>query len=474
MSVRNLAALGLLTMIAAVGPAAADPPTTLQATTSAPTPPKPHSAAGAQTGVTATPGPTASARAFAVRIVFPTGRVVASEPAVDSGSITAPSYSYPGDGSVILTGSTRAASSTRVARAASAASTASASNISIFDGEITADSAFAHATAATASGRAGGAFTGTGAVHLQALGRGHAFGRAVLGDWGVLTISPHTVDRAGDPDVKSFEGVSIGFDVHLRAAHGGLPAGSDIQVGYVEVRAQTAPPVIPNLGPKPGDRPQLLPPVTGPLIGVPQLVEPQLSASPYDFPVYGRSSFEDDYGNARQNQTWQHGVDIFGALGQPLVAVADGTLFSVGWNHASGIRLWLRDRQGNEFLYAHLSAFSTLAANGAHVHAGQVIGFMGDTGNSGGHATHLHFEVHPVSMLFLGFDGAVDPTAYFAGWHRIANLAFQVATGWAPKVPGTIKAPEPGAVLIGSTDISSADGLDPAALRRVLRPTPNG
>jgi murein DD-endopeptidase MepM/ murein hydrolase activator NlpD len=407
-----------------------------------------------------------------VRIVFPTGRVVSSEPAIDTGSETAPSYSYPGDGSVILTGATRAASTARAAKTATAASTASASNISIFDGEITADSASAHATAATGPGTAGGGFTGTRVVHLQALGRSHAYGRAVLGDWGFLTISSHTVDRTADPGVKSFDGVSIGFDVHLSAAHGGLPAGSDIQVGYVEAQAQTAPPVIPNLGPKPGDRPQLLPPTTGPLIGVPQIVEPPLTAAPYDFPVYGRSSYTDDYGNARQNQTWQHGVDVFGSLGQPLVAVADGTLFSVGWNHASGIRLWLRDRQGNEFLYAHLSAFSTLTANGVHVRAGQVIGFMGDTGNSGGLATHLHFEVRPVSMLFLGFDGAVDPTTYFAGWHRIANLAFQVATGWAPKVPGTIKAPEPGAVLLGSSDISVADGLDPAALRRVLRPAP--
>ena len=178
----------------------------------------------------------------------------------------------------------------------------------------------------------------------------------------------------------------------------------------------------------------------------------------------------DRYGTARQDSSWQHGIDVFGGLGQPLVAVSTGMLYAVGWNDAAGNRLWLRDRQGNTFLYSHLSAFSTLASNGAHVRAGQVIGFMGDTGNSGGMPTHLHFEVHPVSMLFLGQDGAADPGPYLAKWRHMATLPFAVATGWAPKVPGTIKAPEPGAVPLTSTDISTASGLDPAAVRRALRP----
>jgi hypothetical protein len=60
---------------------------------------------------------------------------------------------------------------------------------------------------------------------------------------------------------------------------------------------------------------------------------------------------------------------------------------------------------------------------------------------------------------------------YLRGWRRLENLSVSIPTGWAPKVPGTIQAPPPGAVLIGSTDISSADGLDPSTLRR-LAPVP--
>ena len=90
----------------------------------------------------------------------------------------------------------------------------------------------------------------------------------------------------------------------------------------------------------------------------------------------------------------------------------DGTLFRVGWNRLGGWRLWLDDGQGNYFYYAHLSAYSDLAHDGAQVHAGDVIGYMGDTGDAKGTPFHLHFEMHP--------DGgwAVPPIAYVSAWER--------------------------------------------------------
>ena len=78
---------------------------------------------------------------------------------------------------------------------ATASSTSSASNISLFDGEITADSVAAHASASGGTRQAGGAFGGTSVSNLQALGRPHAFGRAGLGDWGYLVIARHTATR---------------------------------------------------------------------------------------------------------------------------------------------------------------------------------------------------------------------------------------------------------------------------------------
>jgi murein DD-endopeptidase MepM/ murein hydrolase activator NlpD len=152
---------------------------------------------------------------------------------------------------------------------------------------------------------------------------------------------------------------------------------------------------------------------------------------------------------------YYHGDDIFGELGQPLLAVAGGTVFSVGWNRSGGNRLWLRDHQGNLFYYAHLAAFSTSVRNGARVKAGQVVGFMGNTGDARGAGTHLQFEVHPVSLIYLGYDGGVDPSTYLQSWRRLRNLPFPLATGWAPSPPGVVREPEPGALLIGSTDIAT-------------------
>jgi hypothetical protein len=210
---------------------------------------------------------------------------------------------------------------------------------------------------------------------------------------------------------------------------------------------------------------------------VPPNVHPPLTAGRYVFPVYGPSSYVDTYGAPRADVAYHHGDDIFGQLGQPLLAVADGTVFSVGWNDIGGNRLWLRDGAGNEFYYAHLSAFSTLAVNGAHVKAGQVVGFMGNTGDAEGTPYHLHFEIHPVSLLYVGYDGAVNPTPYLDAWRRLTDLPFPIAAAWVSGVTGGIPAPRPGAVLLAMSDISSAEGLDPASLRRALAPpktTPNG
>ena len=53
-------------------------------------------------------------------------------------------------------------------------------------------------------------------------------------------------------------------------------------------------------------------------------------------------------------------------------------MFSVGWNDIGGWRVWLRDRTGNEFYYAHLSAYSPLAVNGRQVKAGDVARVHGE------------------------------------------------------------------------------------------------
>jgi len=362
--------------------------------------------------------------------------------------------------------------------------------LSLWGGEITADAVTARASAGTGYSGAGGNANGSAVTNLEIGGQPVSDAQVALGDWGQLTIGSQGVDRSAPDGAKGYRGFVTELDIHLTADHGGLPSGSGIQIGYAEAAAQTAiatapveaPPATPappatttteqtTPGEAPvGDLPSLRLRRNATAKSGPLKLHPKLTARRYVFPVFGPVSFIDTFGAARSDVTYHHGDDIFGQLGQPLVACADATVFSVGWNKVGGNRLWLLDEQGNQFYYAHLSAFSTAAVDGARVKAGQVIGFLGNTGDAEGTPYHLHFEAHPVSLLYLGYDGAVDPTPYLDAWKHQKDLPFPVAAGWAPAVPGVRAAPEPGAILLGMNDISTADGLDPGSLERALHP----
>jgi murein DD-endopeptidase MepM/ murein hydrolase activator NlpD len=181
-------------------------------------------------------------------------------------------------------------------------------------------------------------------------------------------------------------------------------------------------------------------------------VEVRPTLDGYVFPVFGTASFGDSFGGPRPNMPggWHHGEDIFAPEGTPVLAVADGTVHMIGFIPIGGYRLWLRDRSGNEFYYAHLSAFSPLAVEGNEVQAGDVIGFVGDTGDADGGAPHLHFEIHPAAMLGLGYDGVVAPYPFLVAWRRAEDVSFAdgriyVATGSSSALP------LPGAVLLRQT-----------------------
>ena len=466
-------------------------------------------------GASSTPRTTgASATAFAIRVTAPgqTGGTVASVTAPPDRSSSLGGWAYPADGSVVSSGSASAsAASASGSSTANASASSDVTSLSLFGGEITASSVAARANARASRTGATGDVSGSGVSGLVALGQPVSGGRIALGDWGYANVGTQVVTPfapGGGHGQKTFV---IGLEVHLTAAHGGLPAGSVIQVGYAQAQAQASAP------PPPPRRPKKTPPTTTPprepdggrterapgrsrragqgdspgkkedgrstppVRSAPQDVTPPLTPGGYVFPVYGPSSYSDTWGAPRAHVGWHHGTDIFAPLGAPVLAVADGTVFSVGWNDVGGNRLWLRDRGGNEFYYAHLSAFSEYAKNGARVKAGTVVGFVGNTGDAEGTPYHLHFEIHPVSLLALGYDGAVNPTSYLDAWKRLRDIRFAAArAAWVPHGAGLAlstasgsSAPQPGAMLLEVSDISEASGLEPDSLRRAFVPPPS-
>jgi murein DD-endopeptidase MepM/ murein hydrolase activator NlpD len=439
--------------------------------------------------------PEANATAVISRIVQP------GQPDQVSLSVTAPpgseqslsGYAYPDDGSIVRIGSADVRVAAQPGVSSSAQGGVRALAVSLFGGEITIDSLDVRGSVAAGVANATANVASSSVTGLTVLGQlvtPVANGVLPLADWGSLEMLPSVADTVQKAP-RSAQATVSALRIRLLADHGGLAAGSSIEIGPVSVQASAAPAVkeVPTATtpppPKPSPHPVVPPDAPrepgASLPGAPpELVRPapqvtaQLTTGGYVFPVYGPASFGDTFGAPRADVSggWHHGEDIFAPLGTPLLAVADGTIFSVGWNDIGGWRLWLRDRAGNEFYYAHLSAYSPLAVDGRQVKAGDVVGFMGKTGDARNSAVHLHFEIHPVSLLALGYDGAVAPYPFLTAWRRAQDVSFDAAQAYLPlDAAGAARhgvAPPAGAVLLEADDISSTSGLVPGSLESTL------
>ncbi len=115
-------------------------------------------------------------------------------------------------------------------------------------------------------------------------------------------------------------------------------------------------------------------------------------------PVQGAVSFIDSWGFPRHQGPHQ-GVDLMAVTGTPDVAVVSGSVtFKEGGT--SGLGAYLQGDDGNLYYYFHLSAYE---GGPRHVGQGEVIGYVGNTGDARYTAPHTHFEIHP------GGGGAVNP-----------------------------------------------------------------
>ena len=170
------------------------------------------------------------------------------------------------------------------------------------------------------------------------------------------------------------------------------------------------------------------------------------------FPVASEVEFIDSWGYPRMTGTpsahWHQGTDIFATYGTPLIASENGTVARIGTGTLGGNKLWVVGESGTEYYYAHLSAFAAGLSDGMRVTAGQLVGYVGDTGNARGTSPHLHFEIHP------GGGDAVNP-------YPVLKAAYGNRTVFRATAPLADPAADPAAA---TTAAPAADpAVDPAA-----------
>ena len=139
------------------------------------------------------------------------------------------------------------------------------------------------------------------------------------------------------------------------------------------------------------------------------------------FPVTGLTSraVQSGFGAARDSGTRSHeGIDIFAPRGTAVVAVTDGVA-RPDTNGLGGNVVWLRDGLigGTGYYYAHLDRWAIEGTT--RVREGDVLGYVGNTGNARTTSSHLHFGVYD--------DGALDPAPFLQPDESVARLTVEPA-----------------------------------------------
>ena len=119
--------------------------------------------------------------------------------------------------------------------------------------------------------------------------------------------------------------------------------------------------------------------------------------------------------NAMRRGRAHRAVDIPAPRGTPVVAVAGGEVYRIRQSGPGGLAVYATDSIRRwMFYYAHLDSFRDRLAEGMKLAQGDVIGFVGTTGNAPPDTPHLHFQLMHARFDTRWWDGeALDPRAYF-------------------------------------------------------------
>jgi murein DD-endopeptidase MepM/ murein hydrolase activator NlpD len=362
-----------------------------------------------------------------------------------------------------FTGGSTTVSSQVVARVLTARATTTLADVSLLEGLVTATSVTVVAQATVGGGAVAATTSGSAVSGLTVAGQAvtTADRPIVIDGVGTLTVLIAASEASGD----SSSAQTLGLRLVLSAPWRDLPAGSVLVAGQASATADRAtldalaplprPTASPTTRPsptptttatQPAQTTQDAPPVqqqTYAPMPAPQSAPSGLLAFPGAvFPVTAPYNYIDDWHAPRIGHLHQ-GNDIFAAWGTPLLAVQDGV---IGWMSdygLGGISLHLTNAAGDYFYYAHLSRYAKGLRDGQHVAAGEIIAYVGNTGDAATTPSHLHFEIHPQG------GAPVDPFPYLELWRAGATAPVTLSALPPTPPPGAPQtAPRPRKMLL--------------------------
>lgn len=137
------------------------------------------------------------------------------------------------------------------------------------------------------------------------------------------------------------------------------------------------------------------------------------SASGLLIPVQGktRADLVDTFTDARSQGRLHDAIDIMAQAGTPVLAVADGQVEKLFTSERGGLTLYQFEPSGKyAYYYAHLERYAPALAEKQSIKRGQVIGYVGSTGNANPSAPHLHFAIFVLGPERRWWEGtAINP-----------------------------------------------------------------
>jgi murein DD-endopeptidase MepM/ murein hydrolase activator NlpD len=132
-----------------------------------------------------------------------------------------------------------------------------------------------------------------------------------------------------------------------------------------------------------------------------------------DLPVKGatredlRHTFDEQRGSSRRHEA----IDMLAPTGTPIAAVEDGTIAKLLLSEAGGITIYQFDPSSTYvYYYAHLDAYANGLKEGDRVTRGDLLGYVGSTGNAPKDTPHLHFAIFQMTEKKQWWQGTpVDP-----------------------------------------------------------------